>query len=108
MVSVAIMISRSAHIHETERQQTYQYGLAMCSKTRTLTHAGDVLTHLGPYTLANDGTITLRPGQRVTYGHAAALKHVGDTLQATVIRNGQKLNLSMRYGVCVCVCVCGM
>jgi hypothetical protein len=45
--------------------------------------------------VACDGTILLRPGQRVMFGHAASSGHVGQLLRARVLRGGRPLDLEL-------------
>jgi hypothetical protein len=51
---------------------------------------------LGGQRVANDGTVLLRPRQRVLFSHIAACRHVGDTLTAEVLRGNERLSINLR------------
>ncbi|GLI61024.1 hypothetical protein VaNZ11_003287 [Volvox africanus] len=61
-----------------------------------LVQVHDVLLAVAGRQVANDGTTLLRPGQRVLFGHWAAVANVGDELQLRVLRGKTRLELRAR------------
>ncbi|KAL6750811.1 hypothetical protein V8C86DRAFT_2797135 [Haematococcus lacustris] len=57
---------------------------------------GDVLTSIAGQAIAADGTVLLRPRQRVLFGFCSNTRQVGEQLPVTVLRGGQELALQLR------------
>lgn len=47
------------------------------------------------FTVARDGSVALRPRQRVSFGHAVSSLFVGDTLEAEVLRGGARRTVTL-------------
>ncbi|KAG2497802.1 hypothetical protein HYH03_004073 [Edaphochlamys debaryana] len=56
----------------------------------------DVLVEVAGRQVSSDGSTLLRPGQRVLFGHWAAVGEVGQELPLTVLRGGHRLELKAR------------
>ena len=59
---------------------------------------GDVLLEFEGTEIACDGTIPFRKGERIAFGHLISQKFIGDTATATVLRGGEKLDVSLTLG----------
>lgn len=60
----------------------------------------DVILSVDGFDLANDGTIEVRPGERITFRHAIDRKQVGDRLLLEILRDGtsRKVDLILSAG----------
>jgi len=56
---------------------------------------GDVLLALDGRPIANDGTISLRPDERISLLHAVDRKHVGDALEVRLLRAGKQRTVKL-------------
>jgi hypothetical protein len=56
---------------------------------------GDVLLKIGKQTVASDGTVSFRKGERIDLSHIVAQRHVGETMQVEFWRGGK----SRRCGI---------
>ena len=65
-------------------------------------HQGDVILEIDGHPLANDGTVLLRPGLRVSSSYLTSDRQLGDTVNMTIRRGGAKQSISFplttRYG----------
>lgn len=65
--------------------------LSVCSQHLKI---GDIILEIDGQPLADDGTITFRDDERLSYAHTIRMKMVGETLHLKVLREGSELNLS--------------
>jgi hypothetical protein len=56
---------------------------------------GDVIIEVDGKEIASDGTVELRPGERVAYSHFFRLKQVGDSVDLKIIRGGEALSVTV-------------
>ena len=60
---------------------------------------GDVLLAVDGLSIANDGTIPLRPDERISLLRAIDRKHVGDVLSMRLLRGGKERTVELRLTV---------
>jgi len=60
---------------------------------------GDVLLSVGGLTVANDATVEFRPQERTHFEYPAQRRHIGDSLELTVLREGEVVTLAARLGI---------
>lgn len=51
---------------------------------------GDVITEIGGVSVENDGSVEFRRGERTDFNFVVQNKRIGDNIEVTVIRNGEK------------------
>ena len=56
---------------------------------------GDVITHIGDEEVGEDGSIAFRGFERISLVHKVTSCRPGEDLQLTVLRNDQKMNLTL-------------
>jgi S1-C subfamily serine protease len=56
----------------------------------------DVILAIDGYDIANDGTIAMRPRERITFRYAIDRKHVGDELPLRILRDGEEKDVVLR------------
>ncbi|KAF4721592.1 hypothetical protein FOZ63_016432, partial [Perkinsus olseni] len=57
---------------------------------------GDVVTSVGEYQIANDGTVPFRQGERIPFSYLLQRHFVGDTVPIGIRRNGNSEMLSLK------------
>ncbi len=55
----------------------------------------DVLTSIAGYPIANDMTISFRPGERVDFDYPVNVRHVGDAIAVGLLRHKQALSVAL-------------
>lgn len=58
---------------------------------------GDVLLAVGGLDIADDGTVELRPDQRVDLAHAATSRRPGETTRLDVLRDGARISADVTF-----------
>jgi len=58
-------------------------------------NVGDVLLSFDGVTIANDGTVPLRKGERVNVAYLISGKFIGDTVKITILRDGQVMAMDL-------------
>ena len=56
---------------------------------------GDVLMAVDGKSVASDGTVRFRKGERIDLAYAVARRHVGDTIRAAVFRDGAERDIEL-------------
>lgn len=65
------------------------------AQARKKLNVGDVLLSIDGVTIANDGTVPLRKGERVNASYLIAGKFIGDTVKVTILRDGQVIAIDL-------------
>jgi len=58
-------------------------------------NVGDVLLSFDGVTIANDGTVPLRKGERVSVDYLMAGKFIGDIAEVSILRDGKEMSLDL-------------
>ncbi|RMG04583.1 MAG: PDZ domain-containing protein [Nitrospirae bacterium] len=58
-------------------------------------HVGDIITAVDGHKIANDGSIELRPGDRIGYTYIINLHQMGEPVVFDVLRNGKTVKLTL-------------
>lgn len=65
------------------------------STSHNILKTGDVLMKFNDTTIANDGTVPFRTGERIMYNYLISQKFVGDVAQLEVLREGSRKRLQV-------------
>ncbi|KAN0009242.1 hypothetical protein ACTFIU_006517 [Dictyostelium citrinum] len=63
------------------------------SAAKGLIQVKDVITHINGVPVADDGSIAFRRRERISFGYLFSNHFIGDQIDLTVLRNGERLNV---------------
>ncbi|KAM9997638.1 hypothetical protein ACTFIY_007286 [Dictyostelium cf. discoideum] len=63
------------------------------SAAKGLIQVKDIITHINGVSVADDGSIAFRRRERISFGYLFSNHFIGDQIDLTVLRNGERLNV---------------